>query len=118
MLNPQTVASRQAAGEDLVLLDVRSPEEFTGELGHVPGARNIPVDKLGSRLDELADAAKKPVALFCKTDRRSAKAADLLTRNGFADVHVVRGGMTAWRQAGLPVAGAEPTDTPPQEAAG
>ncbi|HKJ88547.1 MAG TPA: rhodanese-like domain-containing protein, partial [Gammaproteobacteria bacterium] len=93
---------------DLVLVDVRSPEEFTGELGHAPGARNIPVDGLGDRLDELADAVEKPVALLCKTDRRSAKAADILARNGFADVHVVRGGMTAWNEAELPVAGASP----------
>ena len=107
MLNPETVASRQAAGEDLVLVDVRSPEEFTGELGHVPGARNIPVDELAHRLDELADAVEKPVALFCKTDRRSAKAAAILARNGFADTHVVRGGMTAWVQHELPVASGE-----------
>ncbi|HKJ70167.1 MAG TPA: VTT domain-containing protein, partial [Gammaproteobacteria bacterium] len=87
MLEPEDIERRRQAGEELVLVDVRSPGELTGELGHVTGARNIPVDELGDRLDELADAVEKPIALLCKTDRRSAKAADLLARNGFADVH-------------------------------
>jgi len=104
LLEVDEVARRQAAGEELVLVDVRSPEEFAGAPGHAPGARNIPVDQLGDRLDELTDATEKPIALLCKTDRRSARAADILARNGFADVHVVRGGMTAWARQGLPMA--------------
>ncbi|MFP4607588.1 MAG: VTT domain-containing protein [Thiohalospira sp.] len=119
MLEVDEVQHRLARGDDLLVVDVRSPEEFTGELGHIPGAVNIPVDELPRRLDELADATERPIALFCKTDRRSAKAADLLARNGFADAHVVRGGMTAWNQAGLPVAdSAGPDDPQPQEATG
>jgi rhodanese-related sulfurtransferase len=43
------------------------------------------------------------VAIVCRTDKHSAKAALLLTEEGFADVHIVRGGMTKWLDAGLPV---------------
>ncbi|NIR60262.1 MAG: sulfurtransferase [Gammaproteobacteria bacterium] len=102
MLEPDEVQRRLDAGDELLMLDVRSPQEFTGELGHVTGARNIPVDELPRRIDELVDHVETPIAVLCRTDRRSAKAADLLARNGFADVHVVRGGMTAWNTAGLP----------------
>ncbi|MEF8793211.1 VTT domain-containing protein [Thiohalorhabdus sp.] len=118
MLDPEDVERRRQAGEDLVLLDVRSPEELTGELGQVRGIRNIPVDELEDRLDELAEATEQPIAVLCKTDRRSAKAADILARNGFADVHVVRGGMTAWNRVGLPVAGGDSNHHHPEEAAG
>jgi len=49
---------------------------------------------------EIADYVERPIAIVCRTDRRSAKAARLLTRKGFVDVHVVKGGMTDWNQAG------------------
>ena len=55
------------------------------------------------RMAELGDYLERPVAIVCRTDRMSAKAALLLTEEGFADVHVVRGGMTKWNEAGLPV---------------
>jgi uncharacterized membrane protein YdjX (TVP38/TMEM64 family) len=107
MLDVDRVKARLDRGEDMLILDVRSPEELTGELGHLAGAVNIPLDELPRRLEELADHAERPIAVFCRTDRRSARAAALLARSGFADVHVVRGGMTAWNEAGLPLADRE-----------
>lgn len=94
---------RLATGEEICLLDVRDPEDFTGEQGHVSGARNIPLDSLQQRMGELGEFLERPLAIICKTDRGSAKAALLLAEAGFADVHVVRGGMTEWVNAGLPV---------------
>jgi len=99
MLDVDGLRERLARGDDLLVLDVRSPEEFTGELGHIEGARNIPVDQLPARLGELSEWTERPVAVVCRTDRRSAKAAQILVRQGFADVHVVRGGMEAWNAA-------------------
>ncbi len=89
--------------DGLLVLDVRSAEEFAGEQGHINGARNIPLEELQQRMDELGDYLERPVAIVCRTDKRSARAALLLTEEGFADVHVVRGGMTTWNEAGLPV---------------
>ncbi|WP_051302672.1 VTT domain-containing protein [Sedimenticola selenatireducens] len=86
-----------------LLLDVRSEADYRGELGHIAGSRNIPLEALESRLAELGDFLEQPVALICTTDRRSKQAARILAGQGFADVHVVVGGMTAWRQAALPV---------------
>jgi len=54
-------------------------------------------------MGELTDYIERPVAIVCRTDRRSVKAALLLAEEGFADVHVVRGGMTAWLDEGWPV---------------
>ena len=91
------------AGEPLLVLDVRTAADFDGEQGHIGGALNLPLEELHQRLADLGDDPERPIALVCRTDRRSAKAADLLARRGFAKVQVVQGGMTAWRALGWPI---------------
>ena len=92
------------AQADLLLLDVRTTNDYVDEQGHIVQSRNIPVEDLPNRLTEINAYLNKPVYLVCRTDRRSTKAAQILARNGFTDVHVVRGGMTDWNQHGYPVA--------------
>ena len=89
--------------QDVLVLDVRTGEDYLGEQGHIANSKNIPVEDLGSRLDEIADYVERPIAIVCRTDRRSAKAAQLLAGKGFADVHIVKGGMTDWNQQGYEV---------------
>ena len=89
--------------QDVLVLDVRTAEDYIGEQGHIANSKNIPVEDLGSRLDEIADYIERPIAIVCRTDRRSAKAAQLLAGKGFADVHIVKGGMTDWNQEGYEV---------------
>jgi rhodanese-related sulfurtransferase len=99
---------RLDARENLLVLDVRTAADFVGEQGHLAAAINIPLEALEARLDQLAADLERPIALLCRTDRRSAKAAALLAGRGFADVHVVQGGMTAWFGNGWPVEDAHP----------
>lgn len=103
MIDIPDLKRRMDVGEDLLLLDVRSVADFTGVLGHVAGATHIPLDELEKRLSELSDYQEKPVVTICRTDRMSASAAQLLARNGFADVHVARMGMMDWNSKGYPV---------------
>jgi uncharacterized membrane protein YdjX (TVP38/TMEM64 family)/rhodanese-related sulfurtransferase len=103
MMNTNDFRQRLDIDKDLLVLDVRTSEDFIGEQGHINGAVNIPVEELQQRMAELGDHLEQPVAIVCRTDKRSVKAALLLTEEGFADVHVVRGGMTKWIEAGLPV---------------
>lgn len=103
MLDVETLQKSITGTESPLLLDVRSDEEFHGEMGHIAGALNIPLQELGRRLDELAPHHETPIAILCRTDVRSARAALLLAKNGFTDIHVVRGGMSAWNQHGYPV---------------
>jgi uncharacterized membrane protein YdjX (TVP38/TMEM64 family)/rhodanese-related sulfurtransferase len=91
------------AGERLLVLDVRTAVDFNGEQGHIRGALNLPLEDLTQRLADLGDDPERPIALVCRTDRRSAKAAAFLTQRGFARVQVVQGGMTAWIENGWPV---------------
>ncbi|MBU0498815.1 MAG: VTT domain-containing protein [Gammaproteobacteria bacterium] len=86
-----------------LLLDVRSTADYRGDLGHIASARNIPLEELETRLEELSPYRGQPLAIICTTDRRSRKAAQLLAGRGFADLRVVSGGMTRWNQSGLPV---------------
>ncbi len=74
------------------LLDVRTPGEFAA--GHVPGAINIPVHLLSTRLEELGDKTK-PIVVYCQSGKRSGRAKTLLLENGFAKVHNM-GPMSAW----------------------
>ncbi len=88
---------------DTVLLDVRNESEFYGKEGHIEQAILMPLQTLSSRIKEVESYRDKQVMLICHTDRRSAKAAQILAKHGFSNVHVVRHGMTAWLQAGYPV---------------
>lgn len=87
------------------IIDVRGPDEFTGPLGHIARARNIPMAQLSERLPELAGREGEQIVLVCRTDRRSAAAAQTLSAAGFAHVSVLRRGMEQWNEAGLPVEG-------------
>lgn len=85
----------------VALVDVREPDEFTGELGHVPGAELVP-------LATLPDAAacwnpEREVVLVCRSGGRSARAAIALAGRGFRHLYNLRGGMLAWNDARLPV---------------
>ena len=82
---------------------MRGADEFTGSLGHIASARNIPVAALSARLSELAGLEREPIVLVCRTDKRSAAAAQTLRNAGFTQISVLRRGMERWNEAGLPV---------------
>jgi glyoxylase-like metal-dependent hydrolase (beta-lactamase superfamily II)/rhodanese-related sulfurtransferase len=86
-----------------LLLDVRQPEEYSGELGHVPGAVLIPLPELRARLHEVAADRARTVVTICRSGNRSARAAAILRAAGFANVLNMTGGTLAWRQRGFPV---------------
>jgi len=115
----QDLKGRLDARDGTLVLDVRSAADFVGEQGHIRGALNLPLEDLAARLAEaespLGDDPERPIALVCRTDRRSAKAAALLARKGFARAQVVQGGMTAWLAQGWPVDDAQSQALPPGE---
>lgn len=102
-LEVAALRSQLTSANPPLVLDVRSAEEFNGELGHIPHALNIPLALLPQRLEMLEERLERPIAVVCHTDRRSDHAAALLEREGFADVQVVKGGMVAWHALGGPI---------------
>jgi uncharacterized membrane protein YdjX (TVP38/TMEM64 family)/rhodanese-related sulfurtransferase len=103
MMDIPQLKQRLDAGEHMLVLDVRTAEDFAGEQGHIAAAINIPVEELAVRLAEISDYQERPVIIVCRTDRKSMQAAQILAENGFADVHVARLGMTAWNEQGYEV---------------
>ena len=86
---------------DVVLLDVRTAEEF--DEGHLTNALNIDVKEEG--FVEKAKStlpADKTIAVYCRGGKRSANAAAMLAEEGFKVVNLL-GGITAWKDAGMPV---------------
>jgi len=103
MIGVMDLKQRLDVGEDLLLLDVRPPEAYNGDLGHIAQATHIPLNELPQRLNELGEFMEKPVVTICRTDRMSSQAAQLLAQHGFADVHVVKQGMVDWNKQGYPI---------------
>ncbi len=86
-----------------LLVDVREPGEYSGELGHLAGSVLIPLRELVNRVSEIDGRKDAPVVTICRAGMRSATAAAILGRSGFNDVSNLAGGLLAWNEARLPV---------------
>ena len=91
--------------ERIQIVDVRQPDEYHGSLGHIRGAKLIPLGELAGRAEELVK--DRPVVAVCRSGARSAHASVLLQRAGFNDVANLAGGMLRWRAEGHPVEGGQ-----------
>jgi rhodanese-related sulfurtransferase len=99
LLGPQDFDAKFRSTENAILLDVRTPEEIAG--GKIDGAENIIWDE--SFADKLTNLEHKPIFVYCGSGIRSAKAATVLKQKGYDQIYELKGGMKAWRAAGLPV---------------
>lgn len=88
------------AGDGIQVIDVREPAEFSGGLGHIHGARLLPLAELAARIAEIDKA--RPVVTVCRSGARSAQATVLLQKSGFSQVANLSGGMLRWRAESLP----------------
>jgi sulfur dioxygenase len=86
--------------DELFVLDVRSPGEFEGDLGHLDGAHLIPLDELQERLAEVP--GDRPVVAVCQSGKRSARATEILRKAGYDRVANVAGGLIQWSRLALP----------------
>jgi len=91
-LFPKDLAARLAAGEALVLLDVREAEELA--VCALPGVTHIPLSELALRHTELDPDA--PTVCICHHGVRSAHAAAGLARLGFERLYNLVGGVDRW----------------------
>ncbi|MBW6475807.1 MAG: VTT domain-containing protein [Chromatiales bacterium] len=94
-------------GSETLLLDVRDEAEY--QAGHISGAIHIPLAELPTRMAELEEWRERPIAVICRTDRRSAEAVQQLLRQGYTRPLLVSEGMQGWEQASLPVEKADLT---------
>jgi rhodanese-related sulfurtransferase len=102
-LPPALVARRLRSGIPPILLDVREPEEFVGELGHIEGSLLVPMDALEQRLPKLAGYVDREIVVVCRAGAKNTSAGAILRRAGFGHVYNLGGGMLEWVAAGLAV---------------
>jgi glyoxylase-like metal-dependent hydrolase (beta-lactamase superfamily II)/rhodanese-related sulfurtransferase len=102
-LAPEEVKALLESPDPPLLLDVREAAEYTGELGHVPGSRLIPLADLPARAGELEAHRDRWIIAICRAGVRSTTAAAILTGLGFEHVSNLKGGMLDWCDRKLPV---------------
>ena len=86
---------------DAVVVDLRSSEAFGR--GHIVNARNIPADELDARFETLEQFKSRPIVAVCDAGVSSRRTVAALRQKGLESVYSLKGGMTGWTQAGLPV---------------
>lgn len=102
LLSPAEFEKLIESDANVALVDVRTAEEFAE--GHIPGAVNVDATADGFVEEISARYPKdKPLALYCRSGRRSADAAGKLVEKGYKTVYDLDGGILAWEKAGLPV---------------
>ncbi len=87
--------------ENVILLDVRTPDEYFE--GHLKGAVQIDYrdDNFAEQVAELDTT--KTVYVYCRSGSRSAGAQELMLKQNFKNVINLKGGILAWKKAGLPI---------------
>ncbi len=90
-------------GEGVLVLDVRDGADYCGKNGHIHGSLNLPLADFEGRMSDLEAWRERPIAVVCHSDKKSTKAVDLLSSQGFSDVVLVDGGLRDWSHAGFPV---------------
>jgi rhodanese-related sulfurtransferase len=92
----QELKERLGAGEDIVVVDVRTPQELGR--GGIPGAVNIPLDEMERRWQEVKDANE--IVCYCQAGARSLKAVKILRSRGVFNATSLEGGILAWTAIG------------------
>ena len=112
MMTTDELVQRLDDDPTLFLLDVREPDEFAGALGHIPGARLVPLGRLAEGVEALA--RDRPVVTVCRSGTRSAQASVLLRKagydqvGGFVDASTAGGGTVARTWATQSSSGSSP----------
>ena len=94
-------AAAQIQDKQLKVLDLREPSEFA--TGVIQGALLIPLGQVEKRVGELEAFKDQPMLVVCGSGGRSAHAIKVLGKYGFTKLTNIKGGMSAWRKAKLPV---------------
>jgi len=81
--------------EQILLLDVRTCEEYDGTMGHIEGSMLIPLYELEDRLAELDEYQNREIIVICRSGNRSGIGTQILVENGYKALNMA-GGMIAW----------------------
>ncbi len=107
LMSVESADAVKLINNDATVIDLRNQESYAR--GHIVNAKNVPLDELSAKLDNLASLKDKPVLAVCEMGVSSTKAVTTLKQAGFESVYNLKGGMNVWTHAGLPVVAAKKT---------
>jgi rhodanese-related sulfurtransferase len=101
-ITPIEAGAMLSRDTSIVVLDVRTQDEYRSETGHLLNALLMPVQELESRADELAKLKDRTILVYCRSGNRSLQASKILSLRGFKVLNI-EGGILRWRKDLLPV---------------
>ena len=97
-ISPEELMQKKGS---VTMIDVRREDEYTGELGHIPGAKHLLLDQLPMRINEVS---KEHTTVFvCRSGARSGRATNFAMERGYTSVYNLKGGMILWNEKNLPI---------------
>src|SRR5436309_14111767 len=102
-VSPNVASEMILDSEQVVVLDVRSSNDYRGPEGHIAGSLSAPFDSIERQLPELLPYQNQTVLVYGETSNDGALAAKLLTVAGFRNVVHINGGMQSWIERGYRV---------------
>lgn len=100
-LSPPVAYEMMRDNPEMLVIDLRPPQEFNGETGHIRRAHNIPLERLAFRLLEISGFRDDTILVYCKNDGCGEKGAAILLSSGFENVVLMAGGIDKWIQDGF-----------------
>jgi rhodanese-related sulfurtransferase len=101
LTNIEPEAAVKLINADATIIDIRSPEAFAK--GHIVNAKNIPLDEIEANHDKIVKMGSKPILAVCDAGISSNRAVDKLRKAGLESVYGLKGGISGWTQANLPL---------------
>jgi rhodanese-related sulfurtransferase len=100
-LSPPVAYEMMRDSPEMLILDLRPPQEYNGDTGHIRRAQNIPLERLPYRLLEINPFREETVLVYCRADDCGEKGMALLKASGFESVVLMDGGIDAWIREGF-----------------
>jgi rhodanese-related sulfurtransferase len=100
-LSPPVAFEMVRDNPEMLILDLRPPEEYNGETGHLRRARNIPLNRLPYRLLEIDAFRDDTILVYCGTAECGERGMNVLRSSGFEDAVLMDGGIEGWIREGF-----------------
>ncbi len=101
-ITPREASAMLSHDTSIVVLDVRTPDEYHSETGHLPNARLMPLQELESRSAELGNVKERIILVYCRSGHRSLRAVEILSKRGYKTINL-EGGILQWQRDSLEV---------------
>ncbi len=100
-ISPAVAYELMRDNAEMLVIDLRTPEEFLGETGHIRRAVNIPLERLPFRLIEISGWREETLLIYCRRGSCEQDGMAVLSSSGFEDAILMEGGIDAWIEAGF-----------------